>query len=81
MRVQVPSKKVITFRTDPDVQERLAGLSKETNRTVSFYINSLLEEHLGELEHAYGLRQDAEQARSGKAKTYSLDSIKAELDL
>lgn len=79
--VVTTARKVFSFRPSHEVRERLERLSKETNRPASFYINSLLEEHLDELEHAYLLRREVELARSGKIKTYSLDEVKAELGI
>jgi toxin-antitoxin system protein len=56
-------------------------LSQQTNRPVSFYINAILEEHLDDLEYAYLLKSEAEDIRAGRAKSYSLDSVKKELGL
>ena len=78
---QTTAKKGFTFRPSHEVRQRLETLSKETNRPVSFYVNTAIEEHLSELEHAYLLRRDAELARVGKLKTYSLDEVEAELGL
>lgn len=75
------AKKGFSFRPSHEVRERLERLSRATNRPASFYINTLLEEHLSEMEHAYMLRQEAELARAGKIKTYSLDEVKAELGI
>ncbi|WP_237196167.1 type II toxin-antitoxin system RelB family antitoxin [Rothia nasimurium] len=81
MTVETTARKGFTFRPSHDVRQRLEALSHKTNRPVSFYINTLLEEHLAELEHAFTLKADAESVRAGKQKTYSLDEARAELGL
>ncbi|GAA1046000.1 MULTISPECIES: hypothetical protein [Rothia] len=81
MTVETKPRKGFTFRPSNDVRERLEELSRQTNRPVSFYINTLLEEHLAEMEHAFALKADAEAARSGKIKTYNLAEARAELGL
>ncbi|MFW0119913.1 hypothetical protein ACN08Y_08365 [Rothia sp. P5764] len=81
MTIETKARKGFTFRPSHDVRQRLENLAHQTNRPVSFYINTLLEEHLAEIEHAFTLKADAEAVRSGKQKTYSLAEARAELDL
>lgn len=81
MAVETRARKGFTFRPSHDVRQRLEELSHKTNRPVSFYINTLLEEHLAELEHAFILKADAESVRAGQQKTYSLEEARTELGL
>ena len=71
--------RVLLSAPSNDVRQRLEELSRQTNRLISFYINTLLEEHLAEIEHAFAFEADAEAARSGKLKTYNLAEARAEL--
>lgn len=81
MAPQTATRKPLTFRPSPEIKERLDALAKATNRPVSFYLNTLLEEHLADIEHAYELHTRAEAARRGEARTYTLDEARAELGL
>lgn len=81
MTVETKARKGLTFHPSHDVCQRLEDLARQTNRPVSFYINTLLEEHRAEMEYAYMLKADVEAAHSGKLKTYSLAEVRAELGL
>lgn len=50
MTGQTKPRTGFTFRPSNDVRQRLEELSRQTNRLISFYINTLLEEHLAEIE-------------------------------
>ena len=81
MSVHPQARRPVTFRPNPGIKKRLDNLSQQTNRPVSFYINAILEEHLDDLEYAYLLKSEAEDISAGRAKSYSLDSVKKELGL
>lgn len=80
MSTKQAPKKVLTVRVTPQIKERLDTLAAETNRPLSYYITDALETGLDAIEHAYLLKRDAELARAGKLKTYSLDDIMSELE-
>lgn len=80
MTTKQAPKKILTVRVTPQLKERLDTLAAETNRPLSYYITDALETGLDAIEHAYLLKRDAELARAGKIKTYSLDEIMSELE-
>lgn len=81
MAIQTQPKKNFSFRPSNDVRERLENLSEKTDRPISFYINTILEQHIAEIEHAYLLQATLEDVRTGKTETYSLDEVAEELGL
>lgn len=70
-----------TFRTKPELKNRIDFLAKETHRSTSFYYNLLLEDYLDELEDIYLSEKVLTDIRSGKEKTYSADEVYKELGL
>lgn len=64
-----------TFRTTPELKQRIDNLAKATKRSAGFYYNILLEDYLDDLEDIYLGQMVSEEVRAGKQKTYSLDSV------
>ena len=71
----------VTFRTTPELKERVDNLAKRTRRSSGFYYNILLEDYLSDIEDIYDAIDISEKVRAGKEKTYSSDEIRKELDL
>ena len=69
----------VTFRTTPELKERIDNLAKRTRRSSGFYYNVLLEDYLDDLEDVYDGIQISERVRSGKEKTYVLEDVAREL--
>ena len=63
----------VTFRTTPELKERVDNLAKRTRRSAGFYYNILLEDYLSEIEDIYDAVDISERVRAGKEKTYSSD--------
>lgn len=68
---------VLSVRLPDDLKSRLDALAASTGRPAAFYVREAVAEHLNELEYAYTLRAEAEDARRGNAST--LDSLASEL--
>ena len=64
-----------TFRTKPELKNRIDFLAKGTHRSTSFYYNLLLEDYLDDLEDIYPSEKVLTDIRSGKEKTYSADEV------
>lgn len=64
-----------TFRTSPELKQRIDNLAKATKRSAGFYYNILLEDYLDDLEDIYLGQMVREEVRAGKQKTYSLDGV------
>ena len=62
----------VTFRTTPELKERVDNLAKRTRRSSGFYYN---------VEDIYDAVDISERVRAGKEKTYSSDEIRKELGL
>lgn len=71
----------VTFRTTPELKERVDNLAKRTRRSAGFYYNVLLEDYLSEIEDIYDAIDISEKVRAGKEKTYSSDEVRKELGL
>ena len=71
----------VTFRTTPELKERVNFLAKETRRPTSFYYNLLLEDYLDDLEDIYLSENVLADIRSGKEKTIPADEVYKELGL
>ena len=71
----------VTFRTTPELKERVDNLAKRTRRSSGFYYNVLLEDYLSEIEDIYDAIDISEKVRAGKEKTYSSGEIRKELGL
>ena len=71
----------VTFRTTPELKERVDNLAKRTRCCSGFYYNILLEDYLSDIEDIYDAIDISEKVRAGKEKTYSSDEIRKELDL
>lgn len=70
-----------TFRTKPELKNRIDFLAKETHRPASFYYNLLLEDYLDDLEDIYLSEQVLTEIRSGRQKTHTADEVFAEAGL
>lgn len=61
-------KQIMTVRLDSEVKDRLDRLAAETNRTVSFYITTMIEEQLPDLEQAFLGRYRSEKTLLAQLK-------------
>ena len=61
----------VTFRTTPELKERVDNLAKRTRRSAGFYYNVLLEDYLSEIEDIYDaidISEKVQEARQGHAE-------------
>lgn len=72
---------VVSIRLPDELKRRLDALSASTGRPAAFFVREALSEHLGELEHAYTLRAEAEAVRRGELETVGLDEVLADLGM
>lgn len=70
-----------SFRTKPELKNRVEFLAKETRRPTSFYYNLLLEDYLEELEDIYLSEKILTDIRSGKEKTVPAEEVYAKAGL
>lgn len=70
-----------TVRLPKELEERLARVAKGTGRPKSFYLRSLLEEHIEQLEWEAELEQKVADIRAGRRRTYTHEEVKRELGL
>lgn len=70
-----------SFRTTPELKERVNFLAKQTHRSTSFYYNLLLEDYLDEIEDIYLSEKILSEIRSGKQKTYPAEDVYKELGI
>lgn len=60
-----------TLRIPTDLAARYERLAKSTGRTKTYYMAKALQDSIDSIEYEYGLLQDLEDYRSGKAVAYS----------
>lgn len=70
-----------SVRMSDETAEKLDKLSRLTGRSKSYYLREAIESSIDQLLYEYTLLNEVEQIRAGKAKTYSLEEVKAELGL
>ena len=70
-----------SVRMSDKTAEKLDMLSRLTGRSKSYYLREAIESSIDQLLYEYTLLNEVEEIRAGKAKTYSLEEVKAELDL
>ena len=71
----------VSYRTTPELKERVNFLAKKTHRSTSFYYNLLLEDYLDEIEDIYLSEKILSEIRSGKQKTYPAEDVYKELGI
>lgn len=69
----------LTLRLPDDLGSRLNRLAESTARTKSFYVRTLLEDHLADLEYATGLDAEVEAIRRGEIETSPMGELVADL--
>ncbi|WP_216364328.1 type II toxin-antitoxin system RelB family antitoxin [Subtercola boreus] len=72
---------VVSVRLPEDLKGRLDALSASTGRPAAFYLREALSEHLGDMEHAYGVLARAEAIRAGARDTVPFDDVMTELGI
>lgn len=70
-----------SVRMSDTTAEKLDKLSRLTGRSKSYYLREAIESSIDQLLYEYTLLNEVEEIRAGKAETYSLEEVKAELDL
>jgi RHH-type rel operon transcriptional repressor/antitoxin RelB len=68
---------MLSIRLDPDTEERLDQLARETGRTKSYYVREALLRHLDEMEDRYVAIQRLENP----GERVPLEELERELDL
>lgn len=68
---------MLSIRLDPDTEERLDHLARETGRTKSYYVREALLRHLEEMEDRYVAIQRLETP----GERVPLEELERELDL
>ena len=70
-----------SVRMSDTTAAKLDKLSRLTGRSKSYYLREAIESSIDQLLYEYTLLNEVEEIRAGKAKTYSLEEVKAELGL
>lgn len=70
-----------SVRMSDTTAEKLDKLSRLTGRSKSYYLREAIESSIDQLLYEYTLLNEVEEICAGKAKTYSLEEVKAELGL
>jgi len=71
----------ISIRLDKDTEERLDFLAKATGRTKTFYLKSIIESGLDDMEDYYLAQDVLARIRAGKEEVNSLSDVEKALGL
>ncbi|WP_236869909.1 type II toxin-antitoxin system RelB family antitoxin [Candidatus Bandiella numerosa] len=71
----------VSIKLDKNIEDRLHYLSKETGRTISFYVREAIQSKLEDLEDIYLAEKALEDIRAGRSETYTLEEVKQSLGL
>lgn len=70
-----------SIRLSQDTESRLDALAAKTGRTKAYYLRTLIENGLEDVEDYYLAAEMAERVRSGEEKVYPLEDVVRELGL
>ncbi len=71
----------VSIKLDKNIEDRLHHLSKETGRTISFYVREAIKSKLEDLEDIYLAEKALEDIRAGRSESYTLEEVKQSLGL
>lgn len=66
---------MLALRLPPEIENRLAALSKRTGRSKSYYAREAILEYIDELEDAYLAEQRLADLRGGRSDTVPLSDL------
>ena len=70
-----------SIRLDPNIEQRLDHLAKQTNRTKAYYLRELVNKGLEDMEDYYLADATMERIRMGEERTYTLEEVERSLGL
>ena len=70
-----------SIRLSADVEKRLDFLAARTGRSKAFYLRTLIEDGLEEMEDHYLASETLERVRRGEERTFSSVAVRKELGL
>lgn len=73
--------RMINFRADEAIDERLSRLAERTGRTKTYYVREAVERHIEDLEDAYLADQVMARVERGEEGVKSLEALERELGL
>jgi RHH-type transcriptional regulator, rel operon repressor / antitoxin RelB len=68
-----------SIRLDPETEQRIATLAKDTGRSKAFYLREIIRQGLEDVEDYYRASAVSERIKRGDEMTYSLDEVRAQL--
>ena len=71
----------VSIKLDKNIEDRLHHLSKETGRTISFYVREAIQSRLEDLEDIYLAEKALEDIRAGRSSVVTWNEIKQENNL
>ena len=70
-----------SVRLDPELQQRLDTLARQTGRSRAYYLREAIETHMDDLEDAYLADQRMADLRAGRSRRHTVSDVEAELGL
>ena len=71
----------LSIRLDGELLARLDKLSKQTGRSKTYYVREALIEKMEDMEDAYMAKKVLTKVKSGKAKIFTQEEVKAKYGL
>ena len=70
-----------SVRLSPDIERRLGVIAARTHRSKSFYIRSLIEHGLEDIEDYYAAEEVMKRVRSGEEELIDIEDVMKELGI
>ena len=70
-----------SVRLDPELQQRLDTLARQTGRSRAYYLREAIETHMDDLEDVYLADQRMADLRAGRSRRHTVSDVEAELGL
>ncbi|CAG0982576.1 hypothetical protein MTYP_01843 [Methylophilaceae bacterium] len=72
---------MLAIRLPEEIEKRLAALAASTGRSKTFYAREAILEYLDDLEDIYLAESRLKDLHVGKSKTFSIEDVRAQLEL
>jgi RHH-type transcriptional regulator, rel operon repressor / antitoxin RelB len=70
-----------SIRLDPQTEQRLDTLSRQTGRTKAYYLREIIERGIEEMEDYYLAAEVLERVRKGEEQVHSAADVRKDLGL
>ena len=73
------SNKMLSFRLEPEIEEHLDNLARETGRTKNLLVQEAIERYLDDPEDVFLAERVLERLRRGEEKTHLAEEVEKKM--